>query len=98
MSEGLLPPTFDPFAPTAENCHMVDLSKWWIGEDWPGVIAAVEAGKVVGFHGLDSVVQPFAVGRHDGMHLVFDVHGERANLADLEAAVRHGLTTWKAAP
>lgn len=88
----------DPFAPTVDNCHMVDLSRWRVGEDWPEVVAAIEAGKVVGFHGLESVVQPFAVGRHGATCLAFNIHGERANFADLEAAVRHGLTTWKAAP
>ena len=93
-----VPAAFDPFAPTAENCHMVDLSRWRVGQDWPEVVAAVDAGKVVGFHGLETVVQPFAIGRHEGMHLVFNEVGERANFADLEAAVRHGLTAWKVAP
>ncbi len=86
---------FDSFAPTPENLLMVDLSKWRIGQDWSEVVAAVEAGKVVGFHGLDGVVHPFAVGRHEGTCLVFNEQGERANFADLEAAVRHGLTVWK---
>lgn len=98
MTDSDDPAGLDPFAPTSENLHMVDLSKWRVGLHWPDVVAAIDAGKVVGFHGIEGAVQPFAIGRHEGLHLVFNEQGERANFADLEAAMRHGLTAWQVKP
>ena len=87
----------DPFAPTPENCLIVDLGVE--GDDafhearWADVAAAVEAGKAVVFAHLAADVGLFSVGRVTEGHYLVQVGIEPpCNYADLKAAMRHGIS------